>query len=103
MSNIWTLAFLSFVMGFLSYIARLLGITSEWTLIERPSQPEAVGDSGFFEALIGLANWSWAQVGSIIQLMTFQTPLPDVFSLLFLVAGFMVLYLVIVIIRGGAG
>jgi len=103
MNNVWTLAFLAFVMGFLSNLSLSLGITTEWQLINRPEQPDALENTGAIEALLNIVNWVWSQVGSLIQLMSFQTSLPDVFSILFLVAGFMVLYMIIVIVRGGAG
>ena len=103
MNNVWTLAFLSFVMAFLGRLSLSLGLTDAWTVIGRPDTPDALENSGVLDVLINIVNWVWTQVGSIIQLMAFQTSLPDVFSIVFLVAGFMILYLIIVIIRGGAG
>jgi len=101
-NNIWTVIFIVFFLVLISTVANDLGITTD--VISPPEIPDAPETSGFFDALTGVITWAFNTVGSFFQLLTFQANIPPVInSLIMLPLSFGVLYLIIVIIRGGAG
>lgn len=101
-NNIWTVIIIVFFLVLISTVAGDLGITTD--IIEAPEKPEVPESSGFIDDLAALTTWAFNTVGSFFQLLTFQADIPAVLnSLIILPLTFGVLYLIVVIIRGGAG
>ena len=101
-SNVWTIMLMTFFLVTISIVAGDIGITSD--VLTPPERPEAPGGGGFFDALLATVTWTFNTIGSFFQLLTFQADLPNtVNSLIMLPMTFGVLYLIVVIVRGGAG
>lgn len=101
-NNVWTVIFIVFFLVLISTVAGDLGITADF--IEAPETPERPENAGFFDALIAVATWSFNTIGSFFQLLTFQADLPAAINgLIMLPLTFGVFYLIVVIVRGGAG
>lgn len=102
MNNTWTVIFIVFFLVLVSVMAGEVGITT--TLIQPPDTPDAPEDAGFFEALSALARWTFNTVGNFFQLLTFQADIPPIINtIIMLPLTFGLFYLIIVIVRGGAG
>lgn len=107
MSNMWTVIFITFFMLAVSAFANEVGIASD-TIPEpeTPDAPEAEGGifGGALDGLFAAIRWSFNTIGSLIQLMTFQVDIPVIVNTLVITPMiFGILYLIIVVIRGGAG
>lgn len=103
MSNVWTIGFIGFILTLLSKISLSLELTEDWSVIDRPTNPDALETDSAFEALINIINWVTSALGSYFQILTFQSGLPEIFAIIFIVTSFMILYIIIIVIRGGAG
>lgn len=91
-----------FFLVLVSTISAELGLTS--TVIDKPATPGAPGGGGVLDSLTAIVTWTFNTIGSFIQLLTFQADLPPIINtLIILPLSFGLLYLIVVIIRGGAG
>lgn len=106
-NNTFTVIALVFFLIMTGWVAGEIGLTTD--VIEPPEQPDEpdVGGGiwGSIEALAGLIAWVFNSVASLFQLLTFQVEgLPTEVSLfIFVPISFGIFYLILVIIRGGAG
>lgn len=100
-NNLWSVIFIVFFLVLISTISTEIGLTT--TVIKRPPVPHTPGGGGFLNSLYGITVWTFNTIASFFQLLTFQADLPPVLNtLIFLPLSFGLLYLIVVIIRGGA-
>lgn len=100
-SNVWTVIFIVFFLVLVSTIATELGLTA--TVIDKPATPRTPG-GGILDSLTAIVTWTFNTIASFIQLLTFQADLPPIINtLIMLPLSFGLLYLIVVIVRGGAG
>lgn len=102
MNNYISLMFTVFSLLLISTVARGIGLTSD--VIETPKQPETLETSGFLDTLGAVVSWVFNQLSSLFQILTFQVDLPTILNtLIFVPISFGIIYLVVTIVRGGAG
>ncbi len=100
-NNLWSVIFIVFFLVLVSTISAELGLTA--TVIDRPITPSPPGGGGFLDSLTSVITWTFNTVSSFFQLLTFQAELPPIINtLIMLPLSFGLLYLIIVIVRGGA-
>lgn len=100
-SNLWSVIFIVFFLVLVSTISVELGLTT--TVIDKPASPQTPG-GGILDSLTAIVTWTFNTIGSFIQLLTFQADLPPIINtLIMLPLSFGLLYLIVVIVRGGAG
>lgn len=106
LNNMWTVMFITFFMLSVSAFANEIGLATE-TIPEpeAPDAPEAEGGlfGGALDGLFAAVRWSFNTVGALIQLMTFQVDIPPMVNTLVITPMiFGILYLIIIVVRGGA-
>lgn len=102
MSNFWTIVFVFFLFAAISFISLELGLTT--TTMTALEAPDTGGDITALEALAYAVRFVVNNVGSFFQIITFQTSLPNALNVLVIAPiGFGMLYIGVVIVRGGAG
>ena len=101
MSNMKFIGYLSAFYIIISQTALSLGLTA--TTIAYPDGVNDFGDTSIFEMLLRLPVWALNSFASIMQLAFFQTDLPPIISsVVFIPPLYMLVYLFIVTVRGGA-
>lgn len=101
-SNLWSVIFIVFFLVVVSTVSLELGLTT--TVIDMPSSPQTPGRGGILDSLTAVVTWTFNTIASFIQLLTFQADLPPIINtLIMLPLSFGLLYLIVVIVRGGAG
>lgn len=101
MSNMKFIGILTLFYVLVSETALSLGITT--TKLAYPDGLNDMGDTNIFEILLRLPIWALNMFSSIFQLAFFTTELPVIISsIVYTPILFMLVYLGIVTVRGGA-
>lgn len=100
-NNMWNVIIIAFFFLTISLVAQSLGISTE--LISEPDVPEAPESEGFLDALFAVVRWTFNVIGTFFQLLTFQVDIPVILNFIIITPlVFGILYLIVVVIRGGA-
>lgn len=101
MSNMKFIGYISVFYIIVSQTAMSLGLAT--TTIAYPDGVNDFGDISTFEMLLKLPIWALNSFATIMQLAFFQTDLPIIISsVVFVPPIYMLVYLFIVTVRGGA-
>ena len=101
MSNMKFIGYLSAFYIVISQTAMSLGLTT--TAIAYPDGVNDFGETNVIEMLLRLPIWALNSFATIMQLAFFQTDLPVIISsIVFVPPIYMLVYLFIVTVRGGA-
>lgn len=102
MSNFWTVVLIMMFFALISQVSLSLEVTS--TVIVFPEVFDTSGEIGVLEGLVFIVLFAINNIGSFLQIISFQTALPAFFNIvLILPIGFGTFYLAFVMMRGGAG
>lgn len=102
MNNYLSLMFTVFCLLLISTVARGVGLTED--VIKAPEQPGSIETGGVLDTLGAIVSWVFNQLGSLFQILSFQVDLPaEMNTLIFVPVSFGILYLIMTIVRGGAG
>lgn len=84
-----------------SIVAQSLELSTE--LISQPETPDTPEQEGFLDALFAVVRWTFNTLGTFFQLLTFQVEIPTILNFFIITpVVFGLLYLIIVVVRGGA-
>jgi len=101
MSNFWSVVLIFFIFSAISFISLELGITT--TVMETIATPDTTGDITLVDALGYALRFVINNLGSFLQIITFQTALPIALNTLLVAPlGAGIFYLAVIIVRGGA-
>lgn len=97
----WNLTIIVFFFLTVSITAQSLGLSTE--ILTVPNEPSAPQQDGFLDALFAVVRWTFNIVGTFFQLLTFQVEIPAILNFFIITPlVFGLLYIIIVVIRGGA-
>jgi len=69
--------------GIISKVALSLGITT--STLSEPTAPSIIEDPSFLESLANIWKTAIENVGSFIQIISFQTTMPDIINVVFFI------------------